>query len=314
MSHGVVGPDDAVRVIDQAARGAELHEHAAHLFRGFGIGAFGEQFHAIRRRPFDDAQERGPLGLATVESVARNFRDPIERAITIHIRAATRRRTGARCRWCPTQPASGASVVTVEMSLFVRYRAEDAERVIQEGATADEGELGVVLPGEIAVDHLGRAGEVGLGAIQRSASDHAYRAADAAFGHLRCGRFEYFQARDELDRQIAEVDIASATDREREGGNAIDLDAIQSRLGATDADTSAFAVRPADLHAGNALERFAQILVRKVADVLGGDRIHHLDRLALDLEGRAQAGADAGDDNFFELAVFGADCWCGPSM
>ncbi len=85
VSHRVVGPDDAVCVIDQADRGDELHEHAAHLFRGPARVPSANTFMSIEGRPFDDAQERGPLGLAAIESITRKFRNPVERAVTIHV-------------------------------------------------------------------------------------------------------------------------------------------------------------------------------------------------------------------------------------
>ena len=81
--------------------------------------------------------------------------------------------------------------------------------------------------GEIAVDALRGAGEIAFGLIEWPARDDAHRAADAAFGHVRRRRLDDFDARDELDRQIAEVHIAAAADRQRQRRDAVDLDAIQ---------------------------------------------------------------------------------------
>jgi hypothetical protein len=58
---------------------------------------------------------------------------------------------------------------------------------------------------------------------------------------------------------------------------------------------AAAAVR--DLHAGDSLQRFDDVVVGQLADVLGDDRLDDLDRFALVLEAFGKALANAGDDH-----------------
>jgi hypothetical protein len=66
-------------------------------------------------------------------------------------------------------------------------------------------------------------------------------------------------------------------------------------------DFAAGAIRR--LHAGDALQRFDHVVVRELADVFGDDRLDDLLALALDRECLRQTVADAGDDDFLDVAV-----------
>ena len=76
---------------------------------------------------------------------------------------------------------------------------------------------------------------------------------------------------------------------------------VRFGLGAAQADALAFAELAVDDDAGDALQRLGDVLVRELADVLGGERVDDADRLALGLDRFAQAAADAGDDDLFDL-------------
>jgi hypothetical protein len=199
------------------------------------------------------------------------------------------------------QPSGRARVVAVEIALLVVGRQQHAELVIEKRAAADQCKLRIVLVSEVAVDHLRRCGEIRIAGVEWPPRDDANRAADPSFCHVGRRRLEHFEAVHEFDGQIAEVHVTPAVDREGQRGHAVDLDAIETRLCATNTDTAAFAVLAADLHAGDALERFTQILVGEIADVLGGDRVDDLDRLALHFHRGAQSRADAGDDDLRNL-------------
>ncbi len=82
-------------------------------------------------------------------------------------------------------PAGGARVVAVEVALFPGARQQDAELVVEEGLAADQGQLGIIFLGQVRIDALDRAGDVGRLAVERTAGDDPHRAADAAFGHRR---------------------------------------------------------------------------------------------------------------------------------
>ena len=178
------------------------------------------------------------------------------------------------------------------MARFELRREQHAERAVEENLAADECDFRIVFVGEIAVDGLRRTGQEAFRLIERVARNHAHRA-NAAFGHLGSRRLHDFDARNELHGQIAKIHIAAATDGQRQGGNAIELDTDQRLVGAANADAAAFTILPIDLYAGNALDRFADILVGEVTDVFGGNRIHHLDRFALDRERVAHRCANA---------------------
>ena len=72
------------------------------------------------------------------------------------------------------------------------------------------------------------------------------------------------------------------------------------RARAANADPLSLAEFPVHDDAGNALQRFGEVLVRKLADVFGGERIDNADCLALGLERLAQTAANTGDDHFID--------------
>ncbi len=115
-------------------------------------------------------------------------------------------------------------------------------------------------------------------------------AGDAALELVGGGRFIDFHARDRLDRQVLV--------RQAAAGRGEDLVAVE-RGGdvrqAADDDGAGFAAIASHLHAGHALQRIASLAVGELADVVGVDGVHHLRSVALDVFGRAQALAQAGD-------------------
>ena len=187
------------------------------------------------------------------------------------------------------------------MPLFPLERDQAAQLAVEELAAADERELGIGFLGEIRVHALRGAREVWFGGIERPAR-HDTHGADAAFGHVGGRCLHDFDARHEFDRQIAEVDGAIAGGHgQRQRRDAVHFDANQVGLGAAHADAAALAVLARDLYAGDALERFAEILVGEIADVFGGDRVDDLRRVFLEFECVAQACANTGDDDFIDL-------------
>src|SRR6202030_93883 len=80
----------------------------------------------------------------------------------------------------------------------------------------------------------------------------------------------------------------------------------QCRGGAAHIDALAFAEFTVDDHAGDALQGLGEILVRKLADILGGERIEDLGGVPLGLQRLAQAGANSVYDHLFQVAWLGA--------
>ena len=87
---------------------------------------------------------------------------------------------------------------------------------------------------------------------------------------------------------------------------------VSVEASAAQVDALAFAELAVDDDAGHALQRLGEILVREFADVFGVDRVDHADRFALGLERFAQAAADAGDHDLFDLARVRRLCCAGP--
>ena len=60
------------------------------------------------------------------------------------------------------------------------------------------------------------------------------------------------------------------------------------------------AVHTVDGHAGQALDRFGQVLIGKVGHVFSQDGVHRSGFAALDVQRLLQAGPEAGDDDFID--------------
>ncbi len=123
-----------------------------------------------------------------------------------------------------------------------------------------------------------------------------------------CGDLKTFDLADDVGRQHQVVEAArrvQLVEDEPVGGRervAVQQRARQRRGQAAQVHALAFAEVAADDDAGHALQSFGEILVGELADVLGIERVDHADRLALGLERLAQAAADAGDHDLFDLA------------
>jgi len=76
-----------------------------------------------------------------------------------------------------------------------------------------------------------------------------------------------------------------------------------SEFGVKTADTDELALPGAalNLHAGDSLQRFRQILFWEFADIFGSNRIDDRNRMALILDGRDQAFTKTSDDDFLKL-------------
>ena len=127
--------------------------------------------------------------------------------------------------------------------------------------------------------------------IERPVGQDIDGGADAATGNLRLAGLVHLDAVDRFGSELGEVertgtaihaangDLAGGAKRIRAGHlAAIERDHVELRAEAARGDLRAFAIAALDRDAGDALQRFGQVGVRELADVLGADRIDHAGR------------------------------------
>ena len=126
-----------------------------------------------------------------------------------------------------------------------------------------------------------------------------------------------------LDLQLAEqfrgegvvVEAAAAVDADGAAGfvgagRGQGFQAVQARAGevaaqTADGDAAAFAVETVDRDARQALQRFGEVGIGEVGDVLGGDGVDHDVGAALDLQGVGDRGPVTGDDDCSDFGFIG---------
>jgi hypothetical protein len=149
-----------------------------------------------------------------------------------------------------------------------------------------------------------------LADVQRPGGLHVEGCADAAGGQVGAAGLVHLDRRDRLGREVGEIERArvggAAAARAKVGRRhlpAVEQHQVVVRADAAHGDLGAFAAAGAvDRHAADALERFGQVGVGELADVLGDDAVDHALGVALEVHGRGQAGADAGDHDGIQFA------------
>ncbi|MNU81323.1 hypothetical protein D3C71_709810 [compost metagenome] len=138
--------------------------------------------------------------------------------------------------------------------------------------------------------------------------------ADAAGGIVGAGGLVHLHRRDRLGGDVGKVERAragqAATAVAEVGGGhlaAIEQHQVEVRADAAHGHLGAFAAGGAvDRHAADALQRFGQVGIGELADVLGDDAIDHALAVALEVHRRCQAAADTGDLHRIERGGIGA--------
>eukprot|EP01137_Pigoraptor_chileana_P022768 Opistho-2@88051 len=157
--------------------------------------------------------------------------------------------------------------------------------------------------GEVVIAALRRqrGGEAAL-ARERVAGVEVDDGAERAFvefgrrGLVDDDRAEQLRGEDvEVERAVAVR--RGAVGRGRDGFEPVDPDAGELRAEPAHGDAAAFAAIALDRDAGNALQRFGEVLVGEFGDIFGDDRVDRGDRLALHVERGTERGAEAGDDD-----------------
>jgi hypothetical protein len=130
--------------------------------------------------------------------------------------------------------------------------------------------------------------------------------AQRAFFHAGFGGLAHFQAVEQFRGEHAEVEAAPAVGAAVDvggagGGHALDaVDAYprKARVQAAHGDLLAFAaVAARERYAGHALQRFSQVGVRELGDVLGLDDVDDAVAVLLGVQRAVQAGPEASHDH-----------------
>jgi hypothetical protein len=188
--------------------------------------------------------------------------------------------------------------------LLVGDRAEDSES-IADPLREQAGQARVPAASILAIFGLRAEREaVGL-EVERPPRRQVDDRSQGAFVIGRRGRLGDGDVAEQLGREGVEVEPArpvgagvgriAAGDRERVG--AVEAGGLEIAAEAANRDRAAFAIVAVDRDSGQALDRFGEVGVREVGNVLGGDRIDDLVRAALLAQRVLERGAEAGDDD-----------------
>ena len=134
-------------------------------------------------------------------------------------------------------------------------------------------------------------------AIEGAARAHVDLAGEAGFDLVGGARLEDVDLRDEVGGNVLQRQAAAHAGEHIAavpGGGDVGETADRNAVGFT-------AAAVGDLHAGHSLQRFDDVVVGQLADVLGDDRLDDLRVFLLVLQALAQRLADTGDDDGFHL-------------
>lgn len=156
-------------------------------------------------------------------------------------------------------------------AFLVTERRKHTQPVLHEAVAENECSLRTVLFAVLVILIGETAAQLQSLVIERLGSQHIDGAADAAFGNVGVCSLVDIDSGDQLGGDRVEAERAA---RVRAG----DLPAIQQRQRilrpeTVDADVASFAALAIDGDAWNTLQCFGQVVVRELADVLGGDAI-----------------------------------------
>ncbi len=131
------------------------------------------------------------------------------------------------------------------------------------------------------------------------------RSAQRAFFHLCIGRLVDVDAIEQLRCEYVEVERAAGLAlRDGLRHRVIDRDSRELRIKTTYRDIAAFTALTSDRDARDACQRFGQVLIREVSDVLRHDAVNDTCALTLRGECSPQTAPEACDDNFLKNSDF----------
>ena len=208
-------------------------------------------------------------------------------------------------------PAHRRRPLLDDAALRIGGGKEDADRVVGEARGEERGEPRIDRARQIVEADLGRGDQGHVVAIvERPRGLQIDGGAERAFLDIGGGGLADGDRIEQLGREDVEIELAAAIGAagsvRAAGGaqpfEAVDPDSGESRAEAAHRDVAPLALIAGDRDAGNALDRFGEVVVGEVRNVFRADHVDDARRLALVLERRVQRGAKAGDDDRLLLA------------
>ena len=292
-----------------------------------GVGVVERRGDPVGRRPLQGGLAVGALALHAVDPVDQVLRDRIDVARAGRVgrvggRFRVRQRARSAREGVPATAHRG--VVVAEVALLVAAAQGDAELAVGEGVAEDARDLaGEVVAlqriREIAGGGVVDARDADVGeearVVERPRGLDVDRRADAAGGRRRAAGLVDLDCGDRFGRQVGEIErarVGGVGGLDARGRHLAAVEQHQVEVGADAAhgDLRAFAHRAVDRHAADALQRFGQVGVGELADVLGDDAVDDALRIALEVHRRDEAAADAGDHHGVERLGIDIRCRC----
>ena len=285
----------------------------ANVDRVARIGIVERRGQGVGRLELEDRLPVDALALAVDDVVARVLRHLID----VGRARAIGDVGGARVAWLRERTPivlgteiaiaeADIGLVRAETPLLERTEDEHADTIVGEGVGEDARNFGRHVLAAILrrVDHAARRQRAAhSGLVEGTRGANVDRRTDAARRNARATRLVDFECGDALRSEVREIERArdrcavAVADRRGRELAAVERDEIVLGAEAADGDELAFAVRTVDRHAGDALERFGQVGVGELADILGRDRVDNALRVALEVDRAAERSADAGNDD-----------------
>ena len=197
-------------------------------------------------------------------------------------------------------------------AVVVRDADEEAQSVVREGVAVGAGHAIVRAVAQLVVGRQGGTGQHPLAAhVEGPPGADVHGAAQAAFHQIRLRRLVHLHRLHEFRLHRIEVERARVLRHAERAGRAnagghrrapVHLHPHELRPQAANGHERPFAALPVDGDAGDALQRFGQVLVRELADVLRHQGIDDVVRGALHLDGLPHAAANAAHDDLLKRA------------
>ena len=207
-------------------------------------------------------------------------------------------------------PAHRAEAFLQQVALAVGRRQQGAHLAISEDIADQRRTARIPGLGQVVVAHLPghRGGETVV--VERAGAAQVDGSAERAFLHRSRLGLAHGEVAEKFGCEHVEVEAATTVGATRTVGttgsrqclHAVDAHAGEVGPQAAHGDRAAFAGIAIDRYAGDALQRFGQVQVRELADVLGHDRIDLVNAVALLVQRLGQALAE-GTDHGHRLQV-----------
>ena len=199
-------------------------------------------------------------------------------------------------------PATDAGGVGAVVAVLAHGGEGDADGVVGEGVGEECRELwreAAAVVGGGVVQAAAGGGEVHAGGVERARRAHVHGRADAAGGNVGLAALVHLDGADAFGGEVAEVE---GTPQAAGGGHLATVQEHEVEVWPEPPHRypRPFAAFAVDGDAGDALQRLGEVAVGEVADVLGGDGIHHAVAIALEVHRLLQALTEPDDDHLFE--------------